>query len=249
MVRSIDRGLDVLELVARAREPMALSEITARMQLPRTTAFNIVRTLVRRGALEAAGSRGYRLGALLTDLAQARAPARDLIVRLRPLLEQLAAGTGETAMLSVPSGDEIVFVDKVESPQVVRYTVQVGTRRPLYCSAHGKVVLCTFAEDALQAYLGRVRLTPHTERTIVDAAQLRRELAKIRQQGFAASDGEFIGDVYSLSAPVGRRADGLPLAMLSVVGPVPRARAARKENAALLLGCARVATAACADLD
>lgn len=249
MVRSIDRGLDVMELVGRAREPMPLPEITARMELPRTTAFNIVRTLVQRGALEAVGSKGYRLGPLVTELAQVRAPARDLITRVRPMLEKLGQGTGETAMLSVLSDDEIVFVDKVESPQAVRYTVQVGTRRPLYCSAHGKVVLATFSDDALQRYLQRVPLAPRTDKTVVDEAQLRRELARIRQQGFAASDGEFIADVYSLSAPVGQRADGTPVAMLSVVGPLARTKPARKGNATLLLACARAAGAECAGLD
>ena len=248
MVRSIDRGLDVMTLLATAAGPMALPEITTRLGMPRTTAFNIVRTLAQRGAIELIQDKGYCIGPLVTDLARARAPAKDLISRIRPFLEQVASRTEETALLSVISGDEIVFIDKVESTQAIRYTVDVGTRRPLYCSAHGKVALAAFQDDAVERYLQRTRLTAFTEKTIVDATTLRRMLAKIRRQGFAASDGEFIFDVYSVSAPLLKRRDGMPLGMISAVGPLSRVKPRREAIASLLVERARAASNECFDL-
>jgi DNA-binding IclR family transcriptional regulator len=248
MVRSINRGLDVMILLARTPEPMTLSEITTRLRMPRTTAFNIVRTLTARGAIELIGTQGYRIGPLAMELARARAPSKDLSARLRPYLEQLASQTGETALLSVVSGDQIVFLNKAESPQAIRYTVEVGTRRPLYCSAHGKVALAAFSEDELDRYLDRTPLTAFTDRTIVDGTRLKRELSKIRRQGFATSDGEFIPDVYSVSAPLLPRDDGMPSGMISVVGPLARVKANRLAIASLLTSCARAASEACQDL-
>jgi IclR family acetate operon transcriptional repressor len=248
MVRSIDRGFDVMQLLAQSPEPMALAEITSRLRLPRTTAFNIVRTLTKRGAVELIPHRGYHLGPLVTDLARARAPSQELIPRLRPFLEEIAARTGETALLSVVSGDEIVFIDKVESPQAIRYTVQVGTRRPMYCSAHGKVALAALSNDEVEGYLLRTPLTAQTAKTIVDSAALKRELARIQRLGHAMSDGEFILDVFSVSVPLLRRGDGVPLGMISAVGPMPRIKPNRRMIASLLMELASRASDDCRDL-
>lgn len=234
--------------VSQAPEPVALSEITGRMKLPRTTAFNIVRTLTKRGALEWVDDKGYRLGPLVVELAQRRSSSMDLIARVRPFLEDVAARTGETCFLSVPSGDEIVFVDKVESTQAIRYSIQLGTRRPLYCSAHGKVVLASLDDEAFDAYVMRTKLKPITDKTIVERAKLERAVARIRQLGYAVSDGEFIDNVYSISAPLRAAANGLPLGMISAVGPTSRVKPRRQHVVAVLQDCVASANRECADL-
>jgi DNA-binding IclR family transcriptional regulator len=238
MVRSVDRALDVLQLIASESAPLALPEITRRLDLPRTTAFSLVKTLAERGMLAFVDGKGYQLGSMVNDLARSYRPPRNLIDVAHRWLEQVSAKTHETAFLAVAGDAHIAFVDKVEPSQAIRYSAQIGTRRPLYCTAHGKLALALRPEPEIARYLAATDLKPLTERTIVSADALRRELAKIRRQGFATSEGEFSADAYSISAPVRAGAKGPLIAMISAVGPTSRLRPQRHEIAQLMLAVA-----------
>jgi DNA-binding IclR family transcriptional regulator len=249
MVRSVDRAIDVMVMVGKSAEPVALPQITRELDLPRTTAFSIVKTLSARGILKFVEGRGYRLGPLMTGLAQHAAPSRSLTGVVHPWLERISRETSETAFLAVPFGDQIVFIDKVEPSQVIRYSAQIGTRRPLYCTAHGKVVLATRSAKELEAYIASTPLEAHTARTIVEPAALRKEMERIRKQGFSVSDGEFNAEAYGISVPVAAGRGGPLIGMISAVGPTPRMKPRRNEVAQLLLGIAASLSAECANVE
>jgi len=249
MVRSVDRAIDVLVLVGKSTEPVALPQITRELDLPRTTAFSIVRTLSKRRMLEFVDGRGYRLGQQIASLAQHAAGSKSLIGVVHPWLERISRETAETAFLAVPYGDQIVFVDKVEPSQVIRYSAQIGTRRPLYCTAHGKIVLATKSAAELDAYLADTKLEAHSSRTIVDPAALRKEMARIRKQGFAVSDGEFETDAYAISAPLAAGRGGPLLGMVTAVGPTARMKPRKNEVARLMLDIAATLSAECTNVE
>jgi DNA-binding IclR family transcriptional regulator len=249
MVRSVDRALDVLVLVANEALPVPLPDITRGLDLPRTTAFSLVKTLAERGMLTYVDGKGYQLGPMVSELARAYRPPRNLIELAHRWLEQVSAKTNETAFLAVPGDAHIAFVDKVEPTQAIRYSAQIGTRRPLYCTAHGKLALALRPDAEITRYLASTPLKALTDKTITSVDALRRELARIRRQGFATSDGEFSADAYSLSAPVRAGTDGPLIAMISAVGPTARLRPRRHEIADLMLSVAGQLSAQCGGIE
>jgi len=247
-VRSVDRALDVIALIAGAIEPVSLASITRHLGLPRTTAFSIVKTLANRGMLTLVDGKGYQLGPMVNELVRAYRPPRNLIERAHRWLEEISRKTQETAFLAIPVKNEILFIDKVETSQAIRYSAQVGTRRPLYCTAHGKLALALRDDDEIERYLSTTELVRRTDKTFTDAVVLRKELEKIRRQGFAVSNGEFSVDAYSISAPVTAGSSGRLIAMISAVGPTMRMRPQRREMAEFLVSIAAKLSAECEGL-
>jgi len=224
-VRSIERAIDALELLVRAERPLTLAEIVGQLGAPKSTVLNILRTLVRRRLVEHdEGSRSYRPGYRLAALAERAGTAAGLPRTARAHLEALARASGEVALLAVPDGDGIIFIDKVESPQPIQYVPPVGTRRPLHCNSAGKMTLAMRPPQEWDAYVARVGLARYTASTIVDAQKLKAELRRIRRNGYAVSDGELLEDLIGLAAPVLQGPGGAFLAVVVVAGPAFRMR-------------------------
>lgn len=233
-VRSVERAVDVLEALAGYDEPLTLGQLAARIRAPKSTTFNILRTLVRRRLLEVdAATRTYRLGLGLAELARAVREGRNLSSIARPYLERLSRTTQEAVFLSALEGNEIVFLDKIDSPQPIRYIARVGTRRPLHCTAAGKLALAWQPGARVDAYIAEVGLPRYTANTITTAKGLREELATIRRRGHAVSNGEFLPDLMGLAVPV-LSPTGEFQAAVVLAGPAFRLRRQARALIALL---------------
>jgi DNA-binding IclR family transcriptional regulator len=149
---------------------------------------------------------------------------RSLITIARPFLADLVAELGEDAGLGLPDGNEILYVDQVESDNPVQVRNWTGTRAPMHAVPSGLVLLAESPEDALAAYVrgGLAALTP---RTMTDSAKLRKRLAEIRRQGYAWGLQEFAEGINSVAASV-RDARGKAVAAVHVHGPAYRFPAA-----------------------
>jgi len=221
MVRSIERGIDVLNLLIPPGRAMTLSQLSRELGAPKSTVLTIVRTLADRGFLaHDVQTRAYRLGPALTRFGS-RAQAVDLSGLAKPHLEALAAETKETAFLAVVDRDEVFYICKIDSPQPVQYLAQVGVRRPLHCTASGKIGLAYMPETAVRAYIARTRLRRYTANTITQPTRLRAELAEIRRRGYAVNRGEFFADLFGIGAPV-RDPAGVVIASANLGGPLFR---------------------------
>ena len=224
-VRSIDRAVDVLEALSRSRTALSLAQLAGAARAPKSTTLNIVRTLVQRRLLEFdAAAKTYRMGYLLAGLSTDVRHGMDLRGVAKPHLDRLALETRELVFLAVLDGAEIIFIEKIESSQPIRYVAVVGTRRPLHCTAGGKLWLAWQPAGYLDRYLKEVGLRRYTPSTITSAAALRRELAAIRRRGYAVSNGEFLEDLTGLAVPVAPSAAGPPLGAIVVAGPTFRVR-------------------------
>lgn len=244
-VRSVDRAIDVLETMARTNAPMTLGQIRQLLDAPKSTTWTIVRTLAARQVLEyEAATRTYRPGPTLRALGRSRPTTVDLAAVARPHLTRLAHVTRETALLQVLSGREVVCAERIDSPEPIRYVVEVGGRRPLHCTAAGKVILAwaqlRFAED----YLRLTRRRACSANTIAQTGRLRAELARIRHLGYAVSAGEYALGLMGIAAPV-LDTMGELMAAINVAGPMFRMRGRQRE---LVENVVRVARAISADL-
>ena len=147
-----------------------------------------------------------------------------------PVLEALAAEVGETVNLAVLRGTDVVNLEQVRGPATITTVNWVGQPTPLHATASGKVLLAAFAPDDLAAFLARPlpRITP---RTIAEAPALERELARVREQGYATTTEELEQGLDAVAAPV-RDSGGRVVAAISVSGPVYRFDAARMAEVA-----------------
>lgn len=227
--QTLDRGLQVLEAVARSADPVSVSEAALTVGLDRRVAHRLITTLAARGYLQRDGGDGYRLGPTCLSLASAISDLRTLA---HPFLEELADLSGETAHLVVLSGREVVFIDGIESRKALRVGNRTGRLLPANATSVGKAWLAAMEPSQVEALYGSTKHLPSvTDQTIVDTAVLGAELDLIRERGYATSHGESedgVGSVGMAVCGIG----GQPRLAVSVAMPLARLTAATEAAAA-----------------
>lgn len=202
-LRTLERGLAVLELLGTADSGCPVSEVAQRLQLPMGTTHRLLQTLLHVGYVEQdPRTRRYQLGLKILELRGATVGAMRMAAEARPLLRDLMQRTGLRAHLAVYRGGSVVYIDRVDNPTSLTQYVPLGKRAAAHATGLGKAILAHSTEEEVAALLARQALTGHTSMTITDAGVLRRELATIRQRGFAFDRGESHEHTRCVAAPI-----------------------------------------------
>ncbi len=216
------RAFGVLELVAHADGPLSLDELTQLCGLPKPSVYRILGTLQRGGLVQREpASKRYCIGARLSKLAlevMMRSPQR---ARRHAILQQLVAEIGETCNLTMLDGNEVLYLDRVETTSPVRVHLAAGSRVPLHCTASGKLFLSQLSDSQAATLLGPGPYRRFTENTITDPEELQKALRRIRSEGIGTDVGEFLEGSVALAVPVTDGA-GRVCATVAVHGPAPR---------------------------
>ncbi len=241
--QSVGRVFSILDFLVANSDGATLSELAAFSDAPKTSLVGLLNAMVAEGCLRREASGRYVLGPRVHGLAMRTVAGRELPLLARPFLVELVRATGETAVLGVlaPDADLVLYLDRVESANPIRYAVAVGERRELHCTALGKLILAYFSADSLDRYFTMQPLQKFTESTITSASALKTELKRIRQQGMARTRAERVNDANGLAAPV-FTSEGMMAAGLLVAGPSPRMRANQEANEAHLRKAAAALT-------
>jgi len=218
MVQSLERAFAILDEVAQ--RPAGVTAIAEGVQLPKSTVARLLATLEQVDAVERFDGVRWRIGPGVAALTSAASPERNLISIAHPFLAGLVAELGEDAGLGLPDGNDVLYVDQVESDNPVQVRDWTGTRAPMHSVPSGLVLLAEWPEDALAAYLAE-GLEGRTRKTVTDAARLRLRLAEVRERGYAWGLEEFAEGIDSVAAPV-RDARGKAIAAIHVHGPAYR---------------------------
>ena len=222
VARSAMRLMALFEALAKSEEGISLAELSTTTNAPKSSLLGILRSMVALGYMEHA--RGlYRLGPKAFRLAADILAIRRFPNLVRPILQDLAAKTGETVFLVVLdlAAQRVTYADIIDSVNPVRYTVPTGTTRPLYVSAGGQMLLAYQEPAWVDTYIRSTRLDQLTDRTITDPRELRERLAAIRREGFAISIGETVPGAAGLAVPI-FNADGSVTAGLLIGAPIDR---------------------------
>lgn len=189
---AVMRALDILELVMRSEEPLTLRELMEALDLPRTTTFELVTTLVARGYLAKSDREPARfsLGVRAFQLGSAFANHLDYVDLGRAASRALSERSAETSHVAVLDGTDVVYIARTESRQKVRMVSHVGSRLPAYATAVGKALLAQLTADELRSRFPPGALTRLTEKTIATPAQLLREMELVRERGYAIEECE-----------------------------------------------------------
>src|SRR5262245_44005315 len=215
-VAAVERAAAVLDTLAEDGE-LGTNEIARRTSLHPSSVSRLLATLVDAGLAEHVAETGrYRLGLRLVELGNAVLARLDLREVARPHLRALVEETGETATLSAPGDPDAITVDFVQSASSVQGVARVGRPSVAHATATGKVALA-FGDVALPPG----RLPAFTGRTIVDRAELGREIGQVRARGWAQAAGEREEDLNAVAAPVyGSRSE--LAGVVGVQGPASR---------------------------
>ncbi|MEA4894182.1 MAG: IclR family transcriptional regulator [Oscillospiraceae bacterium] len=219
-VSSILRALRVLECFMDNKTEWTLKKLVEALDLPTTTVFRQVSTLVERQYLEQDPVRkSYKVGPRLLLLTSAILGQSDLRSIARPELERLSDVANETVNLSILLDHEIVYLDIVETHRSVGCITKIGSRVPAYTSAAGKVMLASKSEEYIDDYCRWMAdIKPMTDNSITDSVQLRDQLVRARLDGYATDNGEIEPGLICFGAPI-LNMNRMTVAAVSVAGP------------------------------
>ena len=204
-VQSLARGLAVIRAFDESRPEMTLSEVARATDLSRAAARRFLHTLAQLGYVWSDG-RVFTLTPRVLELGFAYLSSVSLPEIAQPHLERLVSQVHESASVSVLDGDDIVYIARVPTSRIMTVSINIGTRFPAYATSMGRVLLANLPADELDPFLSRVRLDPLGPHTLSSPDELRQELARIRERGFALVDQELEAGLRSIAAPVRNRA-------------------------------------------
>lgn len=224
------------------RDTARVTDVSDHLQVARSTAHRLLSTLRGHGFVEQVpGGRQYRLGPVLLGLAQGREAVEsrrriavhDLVRAARPRLEAVRDAAAETTNLLQLDGPDSLFLDGVEGPHPLRVAPRTGDRVPAYATAGGKAQLAELPPQAVRI-LYAAGLTPLTPATLDSADALEKDLAAVRERGYALNLDESVADVHGIGVPL-RDRHGVCVAAVTVSAPSTRLDAARAAELAPLL--------------
>ena len=222
------RLVALLELIASRDRPFSLPALVAETHLPKPTLHRMLQQLENAGLLQReSDGRHYGTGSRLRRLAE------NLLLHdvhhgaRRAVLRALVEEVGESCNLTALSGNEVVYLDRVETAAPLRFYLHPGSRVPAHCSASGKVFLAQMTREQRRRLLAHAPLERCTPNTLTDLDRLERELKKVQREGMAIDDEEFLPGLVCLAVLVPRAAgpSNLCVALQAPVSRVPAARA------------------------
>ncbi len=232
-VPQVVNALKLIEFFAERQRPATLADVVRRFGWPRSSTHNLLQTLVNRGYLyEPEPREGFYPSPKWKDLAGRIEEAFPIGGELRATIERIASRTKETVVLGGFSGASVLFLDAIESPNVVRYIAPAGRRAPLHASATGRALLSLLAPEDRGVLLRKITFEQYTAKSPMSVQAVEREIARSIQRGWFESDGEYTEDLAGVAIPFTEASR--PLAML-VAGPAARVRERFADLAATLV--------------
>jgi IclR family acetate operon transcriptional repressor len=211
----------VLSLLAE-RGPRRLTDLATDLSLGKSTVHLLLRTLREDGMVDYdANSHLYRVGLRVFEIGATALEQGGFGAWLTGAMEDLARRCNESVSLGVVNAGSVLFVQRVESPEILRADIRLGTRMPLHASASGKALLAGMSEAEIGRALPGMRLPGSATHTLRERDALLAELRLVREQGYARQAEEFVDGIAAVAAPV-FDAGGRVLAALSIAGPIAR---------------------------
>jgi DNA-binding IclR family transcriptional regulator len=202
-VQSIDRAFDIIELLSQEPRSIAMTEISRRLDLHKSTVHRLLKSLRERGYVEKDLQTGnYKLGIGFVELASLYLNSLELKTEANPFLHQLSKLTGQTAFLAIMDGAEIVYIDKVETYNSLRRYTIIGKRLPLHATSLGKAMLSGFGDKEIEELYFDKKLVTINKKTIATIDDLLAEIRQTRSRGWSIDDEENEKGTRCVGAPI-----------------------------------------------
>ena len=225
MEKVLEKSFRLIEVLAESPDPRGVTELGLELGLVKSNVHRLLNSLQELGVVrQAPESEKYELTLRLWQLGNkvlSRLNVKDVAIEYMHRLRDQAQ---EDVFLSALEGVEVLYLHKLQSGHVVR--ASFGGSNPAYCSSTGKAILAWLPPERVEQVMRDARR--FTERTIVEIAAMRRELAVIRERGFSMNVGEWTNSVHGVAAPIFDHA-GKVVAALGISGPAHRLELDRLE--------------------
>jgi len=196
------KGLNLLEELAQSADGMTAAELANGIGIHKTSVYRYLNTLLQAGYIQTNGDGRYHLGNKILELGSQLLRRMPLRETAHPFLVKLSAETEKTVHLCVLDGQDVIYIDKVESQQSLPIISRIGSRAPAYCTSVGKALLSSLPTDQVVSLLQGIALEKRTATTITDRIQLLEELKVTAERGYAIDDGEHEEGIKCFAAPV-----------------------------------------------
>lgn len=223
-ILSVERAVILLRKMSEETTPIGVRELARIIGFSPSTVQKLLNSLEVQGLVKQdPKTEGYELGLGIFRLGASVLHQLDVHKVARPRLKELTEQTSESSYLALltPNMKWYVFVDKVESTHLLRWTADLGAWRPLNCTAEGKAMLAHLPDEHLDYLKSEGFFRDSTPNSITEPEKLRKELEKVKDRGWAYSDEEFAEGVRAVAGPVFNYSGNI-LGAVSVVGPTLR---------------------------
>ncbi|HYC45620.1 MAG TPA: IclR family transcriptional regulator [Burkholderiales bacterium] len=219
-VKTAGRVLDLYEAFSELQRSASLSDIARKLNIPVSSCFALLRTMENRGYLYSEKPRGGMYPTKRMFSLANRIAAHDPIGnRVAPALQELRDTTGETVLFAKRSGEQVVILDVLISPQRIRYTADTGELRPLYASSLGKAILSRMPLGERTALLDKIDMAKLTPATVTSRKKLEEEIARCAKRGWFVNAEESVKHIFAVAVPVAVNAETYAI---SLPGPTER---------------------------
>jgi IclR family transcriptional regulator, KDG regulon repressor len=219
--RTLQRGLNVLELLSEHPDGLELHEIATTLSMPKSSAHNLMQTLLSMRYVRLTPSSRYQLTLKTFEVGAAVVQGTDINQVVRQYMMKAFNECNETMHCGVLAGRKVLYIDKIESTRSIRMASHVGIRMPLHATAMGKAFLAAMDEKEAHELLMKEPLEQLTQKTITDVDALMDQLREIRRRGWALEDEENAENVCCVGVAVMDR-DQKPAYALSISAPAFR---------------------------
>jgi DNA-binding IclR family transcriptional regulator len=221
-ISSLEKGMKILEAIVEHGQ-LSVTKAGNLLGINRASSHRFITTLRDLGYVRRNVHGDYEATFKLLALGMAQADKFEIRLMAKPLMRDLAAEFDETVNLGILDRNQVIYLDKVESRELLRMDSGVGTACPPHVTALGKAMIAFLPADELDLMIRRLNFEPLTPNTITDPEKLKKELEKIRKQGYAVDNEELALHLYCVGAPI-FDLNGYPSFALSISGPASRVK-------------------------
>jgi DNA-binding IclR family transcriptional regulator len=219
MNRTIDRGFKILELLKDNEKGLTLKEISEKMNIPKTSTFDIVQSLLAIGMIERPDDdiKRYTIGIKLFALGSSYMARKNIYNVGNRYIKSLAEKLNKTTFIGVENNAKIIYIQKYEPKVTIKTSCVVGSSAEVYSTSLGKSILAFSSDRKRQEVIEKINFVKLQKNTIVDAKKLIKELDKTKKRGFSIDDQENEDGIFCIGAPIYDK-DGRVIASLSASG-------------------------------
>jgi DNA-binding IclR family transcriptional regulator len=217
--RSVRRSIEILDYISRHSKGVSQKEIIQELELPRTSAYDIIRELVdTKMIVEERGEvTKYKVGLKAFQIGNEYLNDTDLITLSKPLIKDMAEQINKTAFIAVMDQGFVTYLYKYEPKTSIITTSNIGTKNPIHCTSLGKAMLSGMEMDEIKEHLKYASYEPRTKRTYTNETDLIENLMVAKELGYAVDDREIEDHTLCIGSPIYNH-DGKVIAGLSVSG-------------------------------
>jgi DNA-binding IclR family transcriptional regulator len=202
-VPAVRRAIEVLEILAHSHTGLSLADLSRLTSIPKSSLFRILNTLERHAVVLQDGQREtFTLGMELIDWGNRALDNIDLKTISHPHLVRIAHETRESYYVAILDEEEVIIIDRADTPEIWRMVARLGQRSPVHATASGQVLISELAQESIDMIISRRGLKKFTPRTITDPERLQKRLHRIRNDGFVVANAEYKPDLCVIATPI-----------------------------------------------